>query len=368
MSQLYEINPSRPLVTSIERVRDAMLIPVALHSARKRPHLGGVIRADGSFVQNSTSFIDENRSPTRTPPPMEIDDADYRSGKWLYGGRYDPRFGHFLVETIARLWALDHIGVAVEGVAFVQPFAEHKVEAPDRFIDGSRQLYDLFEELPHPALFVKPTRFETLFVPPQGCGAGQLAVGCPEFRKFVRLHFSKRQKPSGGRRLYLSRSRLMRSPGQITHEELIEDSMRGEGYEIFHPEEHSIDDQIARIRAAELIVGVEGSAFHLVAYAANPGCTIGVIRRRDNQNGILNHCDAFHGDFAVDLNCLASSFVVEGSKYRISNAVLDFSVLSEQLRRGGFVSKGFDLPHLSAEDIDSGIQELADRILGTKAT
>lgn len=366
MTKQYEIIPDKPLAASIEMATDAVLIPVFTNEARKGRMLGGVLRADGSYVQNSACYIDENRCPTRPPTQVVTDDCAVQPGRWLFGGRYDHRFGHFLVETVAPLWALDHIGARVDGIAFLPPFGERKVSDPDRAIAACMHLYRLFNDLPHPKIIVAPTHFETLYVPPQGCGAGALSFGCPEFRQFARARFTRKIRPVGGEKLYISRAQLLRTPGQIVHEALLEDAMRSEGYEIFCPEKHSIETQIARIRAAKMIVGVEGSAFHLVAYAGARNCKIGVIRRRDNQDGIVSHCRAFHGERTFDLRSVMRGFVIPGSRHQIGNAVLDFAVLADQLQDAGLVGSSFTLPALGEDDILRGIEELEGRVLGGK--
>ncbi|MEN8833806.1 glycosyltransferase 61 family protein [Pacificibacter sp.] len=313
-------------------------------------------------MQNSACYIDENRNPTGKPSPKLTEDAEHRPGNWLFGGRYDLRFGHFLVESVARLWALDYIDVPISGVVYM-PGRPLKAFNPKRLVSRGRALYDLFDGLPSPEIISKPTRFETLFIPPQGCGAGELAVGCPEFRYFARKRFTKRVAPNGDDKLYISRSAMLSSPGQIVHEKLLETQLERDGFSIIHPQNHSIDEQIARISAAQIIVGVEGSAFHLVAYAANQNCKIGVIRRRDKNHGIINHCRAFHGARAIDLDAFEYGFVAPGSKHAIGNAVLDFVSLSRQLRFHGLVGLDFDLPTLSEVDVAEGVEELQRKIL-----
>ena len=80
---------------------------------------------------------------------------------------------------------------------------------------------------------------------------------------------------SGPSKLYVSRSGLLGTPGQVVFEHQLEKALQAEGYSVFHPQDHDLETQVATYRAADVILGVEGSAFHLVAYAAKPPAQTG---------------------------------------------------------------------------------------------
>jgi len=89
--------------------------------------------------------------------------------------------------------------------------------------------------------------------------------------------------PEGPERIYVSRRRLKSRIRQVPFEAEIESWMEAAGFGIFHPEHHPIRDQIARYRAARVIVGPDGSAFHLAAMVMAPGTRVGLIQRRSRQ-------------------------------------------------------------------------------------
>lgn len=355
---LYNIDPARPLADRIAQLEHATLVPIT--QGPRRARLGGVLDNSGQYVENSACFIDENRRPTLPPDPKQAKQARYQAGTWLFGGRYGLRFGHFLVETTARLWALDHVDDAVDGVVFLPATVRLPANPKRRVRRARHHLYDLFNNLPDPMLATTPIRFEELIVPPQGGGAGQLSVGCPEHRQFSRQRFSKNFKQRGSRKLYLSRSKLSGTPGQIVAEEHLEKTLSDCGYDIFHPQDHSIIEQIERIKAAE--IGVEGSAFHLVAYAAQQNCKIGIIRRRLDEKGIVAHCE-LHPGRTSDLNAITETFVVGDEKHPTSNAVLSFSKLYDQLKENGFVPSKTSLKTLSNAELNHARLTLEKRIL-----
>ncbi len=362
MPSLYSLDPKQTLRGKIEILDNATFIPLDNIARPKRTLLGGVLREDGSYVENSKCYVDQNRSPTRIPSENLRNIAQFRSGKWLYGGRFDTRFGHFLVETIARLWALDHLPFDVEGVVFMQGSAARAVR-PKRRVASMAHLFGLIQDVPKPEIIIRPVTFETLVVPPQGCGSGELGAGCPEFRHFMRSRFSATPDPHGSKRLYMSRSALDAAPGQVLFERDIETALAAQGYRIFHPQDHDIAEQIAQIRAADHIVGVEGSAFHLVSYAAHANAQIGMIRRRRFEGGPLAHCRGFFPDQTHDLDALSYSFTAEDKPREIGNAVLDFQRLETQLKETGFVDASFSLPHHNQNDEEREIERVRQRIL-----
>jgi len=97
---LHQIDDRKGLSDTIERVENATFVPRYFRNGR-RFVLGGVLREDGSYVDNSACFIDQNRQPTHVPPADMVENNTKLSGNWLYGGRYDPRFGHFLVDNLS---------------------------------------------------------------------------------------------------------------------------------------------------------------------------------------------------------------------------------------------------------------------------
>ena len=355
------IDPTEPLASQIETVEDALLVPMGQPRTQRRPLLGGVLRADGSFVENGHAFIEPGRTATQPPIRHPHDRFGIRPGTWLYGGRHDLRFGHFLVETLARLWALDHIDDKVEGIVFL-PQGATNYGRPDRRVERTRALFALVGELPPIEIVVRPARFERLVVPPQGCGSGDHAVGCPEFRQFIRDRFAKDIAPAGAEKIYISRSKLVRTPGQILFEEEIEQALAREGYAIYHPQDHPVAHQIATYRAANKIIGAESSAFHLMAYAVQ-NKDIGILRRRNGEkaDAFLDQMKLFTDKRPQSLGTIVHSFTFPRSDGK-ANAVLDLPDLAADLRAKGFVSDGFTLPAKSEDEIAQATEALRQRI------
>jgi hypothetical protein len=359
----YQLDPQKPLVADIDILKSALVVPVRLDANGKSVGLGGVLDSNGDFSAKSLTFIEPHRQVNARPDFWEDSDIDFRPGTWLFGGKHDLRFGHFLVETTSRLWALDHIDTKVEGIIFL-PERLPAPKGPAQRLDRTQAYLDLFAPLPPAEILVRPTRFERLIVPPQGCGAGTLAPGIPEHRLFVRNRLVQDPRSAGPKKIYISRTGLANSPGQILFERDIETAFKADGFEIFHPQDHPLREQVAAYGAAEIVVGVEGSAFHLVAYAAHATTRVGVIRRRQTaiSQGIVDQLSTCLAGPAIALEAIAESFHVPGTS-KMSNAVLDFQELGRQLRASGLVSSSFHLPKRSATEMVQEKTSFADSLL-----
>lgn len=236
----------------------------------------GVFRADGAFRPLSRTLL----SGARLSGVPEIDEtpvAEAVPGRWLFAGIGRHHFGHLLVETLIRLWAIGAYRDELDGIVIVPKHGmDFSVALARRY--GSF-LALLADDLPvHIAEF--PTRFETLLLPSPGFGPLDWIAGTEVFRREMRGRIEGRIRAEGPEKLYISRSGLRQHEKRVHDEDRIEALLARAGYEIFHPQEHSIETQLSRYMAAKTVIGGDGSAFHLAAFALPPGAQVGLIQRR----------------------------------------------------------------------------------------
>lgn len=200
------------------------------------------------------------------------------SGRHLYGGTLFFHFGHFLTESLSRLWAVADSGA--RSILFT-PKSLRGRRHPDLAGWQAEILDRLGIHLPVRILH-EAVEVEELLVPAQGFGLGRLSQGTPAFRAFTR-----KLRPAladhavrEGTKLYLSRSRLARKTGGILGEAHLEQALAAQGFTILHPQDHSIGDQLQAMSAAHHLLGPEGSAFHLAGLVAAPRQRFALIRRR----------------------------------------------------------------------------------------
>ncbi|WP_317056722.1 glycosyltransferase family 61 protein [Roseovarius rhodophyticola] len=313
----------------IERVRNALVVPV--QKGGRLPN--GVFRANGTFCEHSRTLLSQSRF-TNIPDRPDRKGLMRISGRHLYGGVMRDHFGHFLLESLGRLWAFDHIDDPVDGVLFSPRRSGERLA---RFNPRYEPLFDALAGEAAPLMFTEPVVVEELLLPSPGFGHQAWIVGTAQFRSAIHSRLTAAFPVKGVKDIYVSRSRLDGSEKAVDKEARIERLMVKSGYEIFHPQEHSIATQIAKYRAARRIVGPDGSAFHLAACVARPDAKITVIQRRRREKIVQSFIAQFKAFGVKDIRLLnplvpndhQSAGAVEGP------APINFRLLVKQLQENG---------------------------------
>jgi capsular polysaccharide biosynthesis protein len=258
----------------VETLHGATVVPMA----EDRDQACGVLRADGTFCDISATRLSAGRM---TGIPKAPDATAPLPGRHLFAGVGRHHFGHFLVETITRLWALDHEAAPCDGLVVVP---KHGID----FDAVMRRRFGEFVDLLSGGLPVhiaeSPLKVETLYVPTQGFGHMNWLTATPRFRQHIRQRLTSRITPDGPEKLYISRTALKDATQAMDKEDMVETMMAKAGYTIFHPQDHSLAGQCARYMAAKQIVGPDGSAFHLAPFVLQKGTRVGLIQRRHRQD------------------------------------------------------------------------------------
>ncbi|WP_435168767.1 glycosyltransferase family 61 protein [Falsirhodobacter sp. 1013] len=299
--------------------------------------ISGTVLKDGMPVQeaalwrNGTMYRGgacELREPTRTLP-----------GRHVWGGILFHHFGHFVTESVSRLWAVDN---SFDSLIFVPKDMGRPVFY--RLAGYQQELLSRFGITCPITIVTEPTQVETLVVPGQGFGLGEISLGTPPFRSFVR-RAGQNVPAAGERKLYLSRSGLPKKTGSFVGETAVEQNLAREGYRIYHPERESITDQLAQYKAATHILGADGSAFHLAGFVAEERQRIGVILRRSaaDYKNIVNQMTGMGVGTEV-LDHVRADWIRPGKSKPDDRSYgeLDSASLAEDLADRGFIDQPTD--------------------------
>ncbi|MEY4982556.1 MAG: hypothetical protein RIR62_822 [Pseudomonadota bacterium] len=321
----------------VEAVEGAVVVPT---SGRGTVQMGGIFDAVGAYVHAGAHW--RRGRPLLLPPEAGPRPRDELAGNWLWGGLLLNHFGHFLTESTPRLWALREVA-GLDGLVFL-----HKRNAEVTAFHRNF-LHLMGCDLPVHVVS-RATRVERLHVPGQGFGLGRISFGTAKFRDFFRTAFARDIAPEGPERLYVSRSALGPRKGGVLGETFLEDHLVAEGYEIFHPQHHPLEVQIARYRAARQIVALDGSALHLAAFACAPHQKVAMIRRRSSSmsNAIAIHLKSFSGSDPDVIDAIRADWVLaeRGRVDRFSMGELDLPAVQAALVARGYVGAGKGWPAL----------------------
>lgn len=253
---------------------------------------GGVFGADGAIIEPERHGHGDVAGPSAAElaaaTAAAVRHAAPSDGPYVYAGLAFMHFGHFLLETISRFWWLDEVA---------DPSSVRLVFHRGRDDSGATD----FLSLPHvaatlaalgfdaeKALFVadRPAVFEELLVPGPAVALGERMhpAGLAAYDRIAERLASG--APAPHRALYLSRTRVRAQRRRADGEEAIEAEMARLGLEIVHPQELAFAEQIRTVRDARLLVGCDGSAMHLAAFAG-PGTTVLSFDTATNRNQLM---------------------------------------------------------------------------------
>ena len=185
-------------------IENALVVPPAADNTTRQQR-SGVLTHDGEFVGNSISWNTSTSQVNRTPDIPDSDTVEALPGTWMFGGISYGHFGHFILESLSRIWALDEVGDKIDGIVFT----------PKRSNPNCQRVLEVYGPLIR-ALGIEvrghvtntPVRVEKLYVPRQGIGMSDLTLGSQKFRDRVRSAAGKQTEAKGAERIYISRSRL----------------------------------------------------------------------------------------------------------------------------------------------------------------
>ena len=328
--------------------RDVVLVPWGTNEPGGARRAAGLFDAQSKLIPEGHCWRYPGNPITVAPvPPAETGRLERLAGRWLFGGIFYGHFGHFLVESTARLWAAD----LVEDLTGIVFYPKQKMSHERRLYRHMTPFFDACG-LDHLAIRApqSPVLIDELLTPPPGFGMNEMMAGSPEYRDWARMRLGRDIAPAGAENIYVSRARLPSKRGSILLEERLERLMEAAGYSVFHPQEAPLAQQIAQWKAARRIVGLDGSALHLAALVAQPGAQVALINRGPSQN-IEDYIRQFRRFAAIDpvkIEALDGYYHPAGRRVikRETYATLDFPATGGALAKAGLIAsaKGWATP------------------------
>lgn len=354
-----EGGPQPPFGGVIEEISRALVVPERAHD---QSLASGVLYAGGRYAALSQAWI-RARKPTPVPVLSPDEPVVDLGGTHLFAGHFRGHFGHFMVESTARLWALDHLEGKIDSILYL-PY-RGATGANLRAMDGMDAFFRLLGvDVPvvaHPTAL----RVERLILPELGFGWNERYAGSPAYRAFMQGRLRGAVGAEGGEKLYISRARLNAQRGGILGEAVIEENLARAGYEVFHPEKHPLDVQIARYRAARKIVALDGSALHLAAYVTEPGTEVAMVLRRSRANAAdyILQFRSFCGVTPQVIDVIKHDWIsADASRVDFrSVGEIDFDALFKALKAQGFLPKSFRPETPDAAAVDEMLARFQDK-------
>lgn len=243
-------------------------------NSNKQPIKDGFLRRE--YRQN-VSFIDGkwDRSTGQTLKhhplilPGEIGETkEFLEGTHIFAGYLFPHYGHFLLESLANLWFFKkHPDVPIIWLG---------VHNQPDFNSVNKQFIELFDIKNPIHILTEQTEVEELLVP----SPGYLIHTRYEPEQVEALKLVEAPEPTPGKKIWLSRSNVGR--GCALNEPILERVLEQNGWIVYFPEKHSIREQLDMLKDAEVVAGLEGSAFHTFVLIPDFKGKLHIFGRRRN--------------------------------------------------------------------------------------
>lgn len=228
------------------------------------PQYGCLYTQDGLRIDRTCLFQGRGRSQRITVAPERIKPAvktPIVPQTLVFGGAFHEHYGHFLCESIARLWyaAKDQrLPILCRGLSerkawkptFLDAFFAAMPIDRRRFIsfDGTVLCREVI--VPHPSFTIRCEGFEVHKILPENVA-----------ERLLHQEHDRTSQP-----LYFSRSKLNRRLRHVVNETVLEQELIKRGVAICHPELVTLSEQIRLVNRHELIIGSLGSALHSVLF------------------------------------------------------------------------------------------------------
>lgn len=198
---------------------------------------------------------------------------------YFFIGDIYAHFGHFLLESTARLWPLLYLRPAFAGKYLycgkkASPTLLEKPFIKDVFGSFGLGAGDF-------VTYRAPCRLKNVFVATPAFEIRSQAY--PVFRQTMQYIGNAlagdlcKISNSNPTPLYLSKSKLVKGVSRISNEIAIEECLREKGVDIWHPETVGLADQIREISSRKYILGFVGSALHTLLFCPGDKMISGIV-------------------------------------------------------------------------------------------
>jgi hypothetical protein len=301
---------------------------------RKRYY--GLYMPTGVAVPHSDVHTGELITEPEDEPELEEAELEIE-GPVLFAGYAPFHFGRVILNSIGRLWALDHLPSETKLLYITKHWAK-----PDDYpslkpvLNGLGIRNDLI-------VTREPLIIDQTYTATDLFGARFSGLGSPEFFNWIQTRFPTGNEIEAGKSVYVSRGGLGPNCGRFASEDHLERLLKEQGYQIYTPEAHDLQHQIATYQTAERLIFAEGSAINLFGLVKRAGQNVAIIQRREDIPRVsLSQLNGRPGGDAVVSNNLREVFWPPMVGDDVSVSLLDFSKLRDDLIAGDFISA--DIP------------------------
>ncbi|MEH3118607.1 MAG: glycosyltransferase 61 family protein [Methylorubrum populi] len=225
----------------------------------------GLFSSDGDCIE--AAMTERKIYNINTQANIDFDSVNNTNQEhyYIYCGYFNCHFGHFLIDTLSRLWFAHE-----RGSAKLLFHSDHGAETWFHFPYVREVLNAIGITINDVVVLKEPVRLPEVLIPKTSLSAQRYIHHVyGEFCRNLNATIGPELPPSGvSNRVYLSRSQLSIGTGSFVNESEMEQYLANSGVKIIHPEELTFRQQLGLMQHAEKILAIAGSALHLSIFSS----------------------------------------------------------------------------------------------------
>lgn len=241
----------------------------------------------GGVVNNHGDYIDSSAISDRVQGVYEHTIQEYIDEKVVYCGFLVNQWGHFLIESVSRLWYFLEKDTTIDHYVFFLKKDEKRI------ISGNyREFFQLLGIWDKLKFINKPTQYREVVVPE--LSYNRMNYYSEQYKAiFHKISKTALQKKISGKKpekIYLSRSKIKNIGRKEFGLGILDTYFFINGYKILHPEQLTLTELITYIDGADEIATLSGSLHHNLLFA------------QDNKKIIIVERNVLNNEIQVDIN------------------------------------------------------------------
>ena len=264
-------------------------------------HPWGLYREDSSVIMDAVDTVGLGRVVKKRNLAFDLAAAGTpvrhpeTGGRYFYGGMVKLHYGHFIANTLSRLWEFARLKLEPNDRIVFHSFCRPRIWFNRSFIRETLNALGIAEQ--NVILWHRPNRISRLTVPHTSFSEqhsvhqvygelckliGQKVLG-PE-------PFVQNTTP-----VYLSKSALEAGVGRIENETVVEGILAAAGFDIVHPEKLSFKKQVRLFSERTHIMACVGSSLHTSVFTPSPN-KITIVSGTESPNSNFSLMDQASGN------------------------------------------------------------------------
>ena len=243
-------------------------------------------------VDSAGGYIALSSIPDRVEFSYPVDHPERREERVVYCGYLAKQWGHFLIESVARLWYALENSASYDRLIFVTEDG-----APCHIGGNYKAFLELLGLYDKVEILNKPVTFKEVLVPQVAYQRRRFYTD--RFNSIFDRIISNVPVPegwSGADKVFLSRSHLKNIRKSEYGHDLLDHYFERNGYRVVYPETMSLSELILLLTHCSECASVSGTLPHNMLFAPN-GCKLTILERNVLNNEIqldINIMKALH--------------------------------------------------------------------------